>query len=57
MTFNHFDSNGQAVMVKVAGKVPSFMCKGADKSIRITDVELLHKAGGKSGVYQEDGLT
>jgi len=29
------------------------MCKGADKSIRIGEVELLFKKGGKSGVYRK----
>ena len=27
------------------------MCKAADKSMRITDIRLLHKAGGRSGTY------
>jgi len=32
------------------------MCKGADKSIRIGDIKLLYKEGGKSGVFRrEDG--
>jgi cyclic pyranopterin phosphate synthase len=28
------------------------MCKGADKSISISDIRLLFKEGGKSGIYQ-----
>ena len=31
------------------------MCKGVDRGIRVTDVLLLHKEGGKSGLYQHDG--
>lgn len=27
------------------------MCKAADKGIRITDIHLVHKSGGKSGPY------
>jgi molybdenum cofactor biosynthesis protein MoaC len=30
------------------------MCKSIDKSIIITDVELLHKSGGKSGIYRKN---
>lgn len=30
------------------------MCKGADKGIRISDVKLLYKEGGKSGVYKRE---
>jgi cyclic pyranopterin phosphate synthase len=30
------------------------MCKGADKGIRISDVKLLYKEGGKSGVYRRE---
>lgn len=28
------------------------MCKAADRGMRITEVRLLHKSGGKSGVYE-----
>lgn len=28
------------------------MCKAVDRSIRITDIRLTHKSGGKSGVYR-----
>ena len=28
------------------------MCKAVDRGMRITDVRLLHKAGGKSGTYE-----
>jgi len=30
------------------------MCKGADKSIRIGEIALLYKEGGKSGVYRRE---
>jgi cyclic pyranopterin phosphate synthase len=30
------------------------MCKAADKAIRISDVRLLHKSGGKSGTFDAD---
>jgi molybdenum cofactor biosynthesis protein MoaC len=29
------------------------MCKAIDKSIHITDIELLYKTGGKSGIYRK----
>jgi len=28
------------------------MCKAVDKGMRITDIRLVHKAGGKSGTYE-----
>jgi len=30
------------------------MCKAADRSMRIADIRLTHKAGGKSGEYRSD---
>ena len=30
------------------------MCKAVDKAMRITDIRLTHKDGGKSGVYEAD---
>jgi cyclic pyranopterin phosphate synthase len=30
------------------------MCKAVDRGIRITDLRLVHKAGGKSGTFQAD---
>ena len=30
------------------------MCKAVDRGMRITDVRLRHKAGGKSGTYTAD---
>ena len=38
--------------VAVAALTVYDMCKAADKSMRITDIHLLHKAGGRSGVYE-----
>ena len=29
------------------------MCKGVDKSIRITEIELIEKGGGKSGLWRK----
>jgi len=29
------------------------MCKAVDRGMRITDVRLVHKAGGKSGTFEE----
>jgi len=30
------------------------MCKAVDRGMRITDVRLTHKAGGKSGEFSQD---
>jgi cyclic pyranopterin phosphate synthase len=30
------------------------MCKAVDRGMRITDVRLVHKAGGKSGTFEAD---
>jgi cyclic pyranopterin phosphate synthase len=30
------------------------MCKAIDRNMRITDVRLVHKAGGKSGTFEAD---
>ena len=30
------------------------MCKAVDRSMRITDIRLVHKSGGKSGTYQAE---
>jgi cyclic pyranopterin phosphate synthase len=37
--------------VSVAALTVYDMCKAADKSMRITDIRLVHKAGGRSGAY------
>jgi cyclic pyranopterin phosphate synthase len=36
----------------VAGLTVYDMCKAVDKGMRITDIRLVHKSGGKSGVYE-----
>ena len=36
----------------IAGLTIYDMCKGADKSITISDIKLLSKSGGKSGTYK-----
>ncbi|MBC7950737.1 MAG: cyclic pyranopterin monophosphate synthase MoaC [Rhodospirillaceae bacterium] len=38
--------------VSVAGLTVYDMVKAVDKSMRITDIHLVHKSGGKSGVYK-----
>jgi len=38
--------------VSVAALTVYDMCKAVDKGMRITDVRLLHKSGGKSGTYE-----
>jgi cyclic pyranopterin phosphate synthase len=52
-----FERTGVEMEAMVAASVAALtvydMCKGADKSIRIGDVELLFKEGGKSGVYRK----
>lgn len=37
--------------VSVAALTVYDMCKAADKAMRVTDIRLVHKSGGKSGVY------
>jgi cyclic pyranopterin phosphate synthase len=38
--------------VSVAALTVYDMCKAVDKGMRITDIRLLHKSGGKSGTYE-----
>lgn len=38
--------------VAVAGLTVYDMCKSVDRSMRLIDVRLIHKAGGKSGTYE-----
>ncbi|CCQ73963.1 cyclic pyranopterin monophosphate synthase MoaC [Magnetospira sp. QH-2] len=38
--------------VAVAALTVYDMCKAVDKGMRITDIRLTHKAGGKSGTYE-----
>ncbi len=40
--------------VSVAALTVYDMCKAADRAMRITDIRLTHKAGGKSGEYEAD---
>lgn len=40
--------------VSVAALTVYDMCKAVDKGMRITDIRLLHKSGGKSGTYEAD---
>ena len=37
--------------VSVAALTVYDMCKAIDRAIRITDIRLIHKSGGKSGTY------
>jgi cyclic pyranopterin phosphate synthase len=39
--------------VSVAGLTVYDMCKAVDRGMRLSDVRLAHKAGGKSGEYRE----
>lgn len=38
--------------VSVAALTVYDMCKAVDKGMRITDIRLVHKSGGKSGTYE-----
>ena len=40
--------------VSVAALTVYDMCKAVDRAMRITDIRLTHKAGGKSGEYEAD---
>jgi cyclic pyranopterin phosphate synthase len=40
--------------VSVAALTVYDMCKAADRAMRITDIRVTHKAGGKSGEYEAD---
>lgn len=40
--------------VAVAALTVYDMCKAVDRGMRITDIRLTHKAGGKSGTYRAD---
>ena len=41
--------------VSVAALTVYDMCKAIDKAMRIGDIELVHKSGGKSGTYNKAG--
>lgn len=55
-TVRAFERTGVEMEAMVSASVAALtiydMCKGADKSIRIGEVALLYKEGGKSGVYK-----
>jgi len=40
--------------VAVAALTVYDMCKAADRGMRIADIRLTHKSGGKSGIYRAD---
>jgi len=40
--------------VSVAALTVYDMCKAVDKGMRLTDIRLVHKAGGKSGVFEAE---
>ncbi|KAI8805125.1 hypothetical protein BJ742DRAFT_681400 [Cladochytrium replicatum] len=42
------------VAVSMAGCTIYDMCKAVDKAIRITDIRLIEKSGGRSGTYKAD---
>ena len=41
--------------VSVAALTVYDMCKAVDRGMAIRDIRLVHKSGGKSGVYDSDG--
>jgi len=57
-TVEAFERTGVEMEAMVAASVAALtvydMCKGVDKSIRIGEIELLFKEGGKSGVYRKN---
>ena len=40
--------------VSVSGLTIYDMCKSVDKAMRIDAIQLIHKSGGKSGIYNKD---
>ena len=40
--------------VAVAALTVYYMCKAADKTMRIGDIRLTHKSGGRSGTYEAE---
>jgi cyclic pyranopterin phosphate synthase len=38
--------------VSIAALTVYDMCKAVDKGMRLTDIRLTHKSGGKSGTYE-----
>ena len=40
--------------VAIAALTVYDMCKAVDRAMRITEIRLVHKSGGKSGIYEAD---
>jgi len=57
-TVRAFERTGVEMEAMTAASVTALtiydMCKGADKGITISEIKLLFKEGGKSGVYQRE---
>jgi cyclic pyranopterin phosphate synthase len=57
-TVKAFERTGVEMEAMTAASVAALtvydMCKGADKGISISDIRLLFKEGGKSGVYRRE---
>ena len=57
-TVKAFDRTGVEMEAMVSASIAALtiydMCKGVDRGIRIGDVCLLYKEGGRSGVYRRD---
>ncbi len=57
-TVRAYERTGVEMEAMVASSVAVLtvydMCKGSDKSIRIEEVRLEYKEGGKSGVYKRE---
>jgi len=58
-TVRAFERTGVEMEAMTAASVAALtvydMCKGTDKSIRIGEIALLFKEGGKSGTYRREG--
>ncbi|UFS69197.1 cyclic pyranopterin monophosphate synthase MoaC [Geomonas sp. RF6] len=58
-TVRAFERTGVEMEAMTAASVAALtvydMCKGTDKSIRIGEIALLYKEGGKSGTYRREG--
>ena len=58
-TVKAFDRTGVEMEAMVSASIAALtiydMCKGVDRGIRIGDVCLLSKEGGRSGVYRREG--
>ena len=47
-------ARARATAVSVAALTVYDMCKAVDKGMRITDIRLVRKSGGKSGLYEAE---